>query len=298
MTSPISLLKAWQIRPRKSMGQHFIKDPHVASTIVGRGGFHGCDFILEIGAGLGALTVPMARKARHVVAVEPDTEIAALLANELLAAGVSNVTIIKKDILCCDIKRLTHGAASDRPVKVVGNLPYHISSQVLIYLISGRENIDSAVLTFQKELAERLLAKPGTKIYGRLSVLVQYCAKIETILQVTASSFYPQPKVDSTVVRITFGSPPFPAADEGLLVELVRSAFAKRRKTLKNALVKSNLGFDEGQVLGALRATGIDPARRAETLSVSNFVALANHLKDETRPVFKAKRLTSRETGL
>ncbi|MDY6838252.1 MAG: 16S rRNA (adenine(1518)-N(6)/adenine(1519)-N(6))-dimethyltransferase RsmA [Thermodesulfobacteriota bacterium] len=279
MTSPSSLLKAWQIRPRKSMGQHFLADPNVASMIVRHGDVDEQDVILEIGAGLGALTVPLARKARHVLAVEPDSKIAALLGNELLAAGVSNVTIIQEDILRCDMKALTDVAASDRPVTAVGNLPYHISSQVLIYLISWRSYIDRAILMFQRELAERLLAGPGTKVYGRLSVLVQYCAKIDTIAQVAAPSFYPQPKVDSTVVRAIFvNPPPFPAADEGLFLQIVRAAFAKRRKTLKNALIRSDLGFNEGQVLEALRVTGIDPKRRAETLSVTDFVALANRL--------------------
>ncbi|MDY6953559.1 MAG: 16S rRNA (adenine(1518)-N(6)/adenine(1519)-N(6))-dimethyltransferase RsmA [Thermodesulfobacteriota bacterium] len=280
MTSPRSLLKAWQIRPRKSMGQHFLQDSNAASMIVRHGGFDRQDVILEIGAGLGALTVPLARNAGHVLAVEPDSKIAALLGNELLAAGVSNVTIIQEDILRCDIKALTDGAAHDRPIKVVGNLPYHISSQVLIHLISGRRCIDSALLMFQKELAERLLARPGTKVYGRLSVLVQYCAEIDAIAQVAAPSFYPQPKVDSTVVRTRFlDPPPFPAADEGLFLKIVRAAFAKRRKTLKNALTRSDLGFNEGQVLGALRSTGVDPRRRAETLSVPDYVALANLLK-------------------
>jgi len=281
MTSPSSLLKAWQIRPRKSMGQHFLADPNVAAMIVRHGDFQGHDVILEIGAGLGALTIPLAREAGHVLAIEPDSKIAALLGNELLAAGVSNVTIIEEDILRCDIRALTNGPASGRPVKVVGNLPYHISSQVLVYLISGRTYIDHAILMFQKELAERLLAKPGTKVYGRLSVLVQYCAKIDAMAQVAAPSFYPQPKVDSTVVRTTFvDPPPFPAVDEGLFLQIVRAAFAKRRKTLRNALMRSALGLNEGQVLGALHASGIDPRRRAETLSVPDFVALANLLKD------------------
>ena len=263
------------------MGQHFLKDPNVASMIVGQGDLNGSDVIVEIGAGLGALTIPLARKVRHVLAIEPDGKIAALLGNELLATAVSNVTIIEEDILRCNMRALTDAVAPDRPVKVVGNLPYHISSQVLIYLISSRRNIDCAILMFQRELAERLLAKPGTKVYGRLSVLVQYCGKIHAIGQVPASSFYPRPQVDSTVVRIVFvDPPPFPALDEGGFVQVVRAAFAKRRKTLKNALVRSNLGFDEGQVLGALRATGIDPARRAETLSVRDFVALANLLTD------------------
>jgi 16S rRNA (adenine1518-N6/adenine1519-N6)-dimethyltransferase len=278
MTSPSSLLKAWQIRPRKSMGQHFLADPNVAAMIVRRAEFHGHDVILEIGAGLGALTVPLARRAKHVLAIEPDGKMAALLGNELLAAGVSNVTIIEKDVLACDIQALAK--ASGIRLKVIGNLPYHISSQVLIYLINFRTVIDRAILMFQKELAERLLAKPGTKAYGRLSVLIQYCANIAPLAQVAASSFYPKPNVDSTVVDISFLNPtPFPAVDEDFFFQTIRAAFGKRRKTLKNAFMGSDLGFSEGGVLAALQQAGIDPRRRAETLGVRDFVTLADLLK-------------------
>ena len=148
MTSPHVLLKAWEIRPRKSMGQHFLADPNVASMIVDKGKFEQQDTIVEIGAGLGALTVPLASSAKHVYAVEPDRRIAELLKNELLAAGVSNVTIVEEDILRCDIKTLA--GPSETPIKVVGNLPYHISSQVIVLLINLRESIESAVLMFQK----------------------------------------------------------------------------------------------------------------------------------------------------
>ena len=279
MTSPSLLLKAWQMRPRKSMGQHFLADHNVAEMIVRRGEFDQQDTILEIGAGLGALTLPLAYRSKHVLAVEPDKKLAALLKTELLAGGVSNVTIIEKDILSCDIEAMA--SASNVPIKVVGNLPYHISSQVLIHLVRFRKRIDRAVLMFQKEVAERLLANPGTKAYGRLSVLIQYCAFVEPLVQVGASSFYPKPKVDSKVVGITFlNSAPFPATDEDFLFEIVRAAFGKRRKQLKNALIGSDLWFEEDRILMALERAKIDPKRRAETLNVEEFVALANVLKD------------------
>ena len=278
MTSPSSLLRAWQIRPRKSMGQHFLADPNVAAMIVRRGQFHRQDTILEIGAGLGSLTIPLAHRAKHVLAVEPDRKIAALLKNELLAARVSNVTIIERDILACDLETLA--IPSDAHLKVIGNLPYHISSQVLIYLINSRRLIDRAVLMFQKEVADRLLAGPGTKAYGRLSVLMRYCANISPVARVAASSFYPKPKVDSTVVAITFlEQVPFRMDDEHFLFQIIRAAFGKRRKTLKNALISSDLGFNEGEVMAALESANIDPRRRAETLSVQDFVSLANLLK-------------------
>ena len=259
------------------MGQHFLADPNVAALIVRRGQFMPDDVVLEIGAGLGALTLPLAAEAKHVFAVEPDTRIAALLRSEIMAAGASNVTIIERDILQLDIEALA--ARSDTSLKVVGNLPYHISSQVLIRLIGFREVIDAAFLMFQKEVAERLTAKPGSKSYGRLSVLIQYCARIYLLVSVAAPAFFPKPKVDSQVVGIEFHHPvPFQATDESLLFQIVRAAFGKRRKTLKNALSGSNLGFGDKRISAALERAGIDPRRRAETLSVAEFVTLSNSL--------------------
>ena len=288
MTSPSLLLKAWGIRPRKSMGQHFLADPNVSAMILRRSGFDPKDIIVEIGAGIGALTVPLALRARHVLAVEPDRKIATLLKNELLAAGASNVTIVEKDILTCDMQAMAE--ASNTRLKVIGNLPYHISSQVLIHLIKFRKSIDRAVLMFQKEVAERLLAEPCTKAYGRLSVLIQYCSSIDSMGRVGASSFYPRPKVDSEVVAVSFSDPtPFPAADEPFLFEIIRAAFAKRRKMLKNALINSDLGFEEHQLLRALERARIDPRRRAETLSVEDFVTLANLLATRYGAMVKAR---------
>ena len=278
MTSPHILLKAWGIRPRKSMGQHFLTDPNVATMIVRRGAFGPKDTVLEVGAGLGALTVPLSARVNHVLAVEPDKKLATLLKNELLAAGVCNVTIIEKDILQCDIKGMVR--TSDAPLKVVGNLPYHISSQLLIHLINFRKIIDCAILMFQKEVAQRLLAKPGTKVYGRLSAVIQYCANTFPLADIAASSFYPKPRVDSKIVGIKFlDSVPFPAADEQLLFQIIRAAFGKRRKMLKNALMHSDLGLEQRRLLAALKAASIDARRRAETISIQEFVTLANLLQ-------------------
>jgi 16S rRNA (adenine1518-N6/adenine1519-N6)-dimethyltransferase len=260
------------------MGQHFLADPNVAASIVRRAHPDLDDVVLEIGAGLGALTVPLAAQVKRVLAVEPDGRIAAILQRELLSANISNVTIIERDILRCDIKALSE--ESDAPLKVVGNLPYHISSQVLIRLIHFREAIDTAFLTFQKEVAERLAAKPGGKSYGRLSVLVQYCAKIYPVVSVAASAFFPKPTVDSQVVGIEFQHPvSFQATDERLLFQVVKAAFGKRRKTLRNALLGGNLEFGDEPISAALELAGIDPKRRAETLSVNEFVTLSSFLK-------------------
>jgi len=275
MKSPRSLLKAEGLRPRKSMGQNFLADPALAGSIVRRARLKPDDVVLEIGAGLGALTLPLAAQAGHVFAVESDKKIAAILNDELLASSVENVTIIEEDILRCDIRALVDRA--HKPLKVAGNLPYHISSQVLSQLINSRQVIEAAFLMFQKEVAERLTAKPGTKTYGRLSVLIQYCAETTPLVSVSAKAFFPRPNVDSQVVGIVFLDPvPFPAADEALLFRIVRAAFGKRRKMLRNALIGSDLGFGGETVSDALALAGIDGKRRAETLSVEEFVRLAN----------------------
>jgi len=281
--SPRELLTAAGIRPRKSMGQHFLADRNVAASIVRRAQLEPDDVVVEIGAGLGALTLPLAQQVKQVLAVEPDSKIATLLGNELQAAGVSNVTIIERDILQCDFEALAR--KFDASLKVVGNLPYHISSGVLIRLIRFREVIDSAFLMFQKEVAERLTAKPGSKSYGRLSVLIQYCARIYPLVPVAASAFFPKPKVDSQVVGIDFDHPiTFQATDEHHLSKVVQAAFGKRRKTLKNALLGSDLGLGHEKISAALKLAGIDSKRRAETLSVSEFVTLSNLLQEPNPP--------------
>lgn len=279
MRSPRDLLKATGIRPRKSMGQHFLADRNVAASIIRRAQLEPDDVVIEIGAGLGALTLPLAQQVKHVIAVEPDSKIATLLDNELQTAGISNVTIIERDFLECDIEALAR--RFDASLKVIGNLPYHISSGVLIRLIHFREVIDAAFLMFQKEVAERLTAKPGNKSYGRLSVLIQYCSKIYPLVSVAASAFFPKPRVDSQVVGIDFNHPiTFQATDERYLSEVVRAAFGKRRKILKNALLGSDLGLGHEKISAALKLAGIDSKRRAETLSVNEFVTLSNLLQE------------------
>lgn len=260
------------------MGQNFLAEPAVAAHVVEKATLEMHDTVVEIGAGLGALTIPLALKVKHVYAVEPDTRISGVLRNELVSAGVSNVTIVEEDILQCDVEAILGSA--NCPFKVAGNLPYHLSSPVLLYLVGRRGLVRSATLMFQKEVADRLVAKPGTKAYGRLSVLIQYCAHIDPVVHVPATCFYPKPRVDSTVVNIAFfQSPPFPATDESFFFRMVRAAFSKRRKMLKNALLNSDLDRTGRLILSAFEKAGIDPKRRAETLSVEEFVRLSNHLE-------------------
>jgi len=278
MTSPKVLLNAWQLRAKKRFGQNFLRHPSVAENLVRRAGVAPDDLILEIGAGLGALTIPLAKSARKVIAVERDPDLTRLLKTELLAAGISNVVILQRNILDVDISEMARSEV--RQLMVFGNLPYNISSPVLVRLVTERHAVSRAVLMFQKELADRICADPGGKTYGRLSVVIQYCARIEKLLQIKAEDFFPKPKVDSTVLDITFlQTPECPSKDETFFFKVVQAAFNQRRKTLKNALAGSFLNVSDAVVRDALQRADIDPSRRAETLSVPEFVRLSDHLR-------------------
>lgn len=277
MTSPRTLLTAWNVQAKKQLGQNFLNDPGVAQAIVDLAGLSPDDVALEIGPGLGAITLPASRQARRVIAVDKDERIIALLRTELVAAGIGNVEVRPGDILKTDISAISQ--ESETPLVVLGNLPYNISSQVVIQLINARKRVRRAVLMLQKEMAERISAPPGSRTYGRLSVMLGYCAHTRICLQVPASRFFPVPKVDSTVLTITFvDPPPFPAHDERLLFRVVRAAFGKRRKTLRNALSQSDLSLDPPTCERLLVQCGIDPMERAEQLPVSAFVRLSNQI--------------------
>jgi 16S rRNA (adenine1518-N6/adenine1519-N6)-dimethyltransferase len=275
MTSPRTLLSAWDLTPKKQYGQNFLSDPKMAEMIVSRSGILKEDIVLEIGAGLGALTVPLALAAGKVYAVEKDINLLPLLRSELLAKNINNVIIVNENILETDIEStaVKHG----RKIVVIGNLPYNISSQVLVKLIIQRSFVSRALLMFQKELSERICAKPGNKDYGRISVMLQYCSDIGKIADVKASLFFPKPKIDSQIIEIRFReSPDLPADDEKFFFNVIKAAFGKRRKTLRNSLSGSELKIDAQTAVSALNRAGIDPSRRAETLTVEEFVRLSN----------------------
>lgn len=277
MTSPHTLLKAWNLRARKELGQNFLKEPNLAERIVELARIGSDDVVLEIGAGLGAMTIAAARQARRTIAIEKDRQLVPLLRAELLAQGLENVTVVEQNVLAIDLKQLVQ--AEGQPFLVIGNLPYNISSQVLVKLIQERSAVKRAVLMFQKELADRLRASPGNKVYGRLSVLLQYCAELKHLRDVKAEMFFPKPKVGSTVLEIAFKSHIEPrVCDEALLVRVVQAAFGQRRKTLRNALSGSLLSLKSADALEILEVAGIDPRRRAETLSVDEFVRLTDEV--------------------
>lgn len=277
MTSPRTLLQAWNLPAKKNLGQHFLADPVAAEAIVAGAAITDSDVVLEIGAGLGALTIPAARIAERVYAVEKDPRLVGLLRTELELHRLTNVEILEADFLSLDLAHLADRIAAT-PI-VLGNLPYNVSSQILVRLIQQRQCIRHAVLMFQKELAERLQASPGGRDYGRLSVMLQYCAEIRTLMSADATRFFPRPKIDSEVLKIRFHRRrTAPVPDETWFFQVIKAAFGQRRKTLKNALAGSALRISARQAGDALTAAGIDPKRRAETLSVEEFVALSNAL--------------------
>ncbi len=277
MTSPKILLAAHNIHPKKQLGQNFIVDPSFTGMIVKRAGILPEDIILEIGAGLGALTIPLARRAKKVFAVEKDRQIIPILNTEILVSGLTNISIIEKDILSVEIKALVENMGGK--IVVMGNLPYNISSQILVQLIRSREGISRAVLMFQKELAQRITAEAGCKDYGRLTVMLRYCSDIKKLADAKASLFFPKPKVDSQIIELKFKKEiDYKAADEPFLFKVIKAGFGNRRKTLKNALAASELNIDPNTAKGVLEKSGIDPIRRAETLTVEEFVKLSNNL--------------------
>lgn len=275
MTYPGTLLKQQRIMAKKELGQNFLSDPNSARMIVTRAGISDRDRVLEIGPGLGALTIPAARQAKTLVAVEKDTRLVGILLDELKLEGIENVEIINNDILSQDLAVLGQG----EKMIVMGNLPYNISSQVLLKLVENRHLVKRAVLMFQKELAQRISALPGGREYGRLSVVMQYCSTVKKVADLPAHLFFPKPAVDSRVIEVVFfDTTPCSGAKERFLFKVIKAAFSKRRKTLRNSLAGVELGIDTDGSARALETAGIDPVRRAETLNVEECLRLTDAL--------------------
>ena len=268
-------MKTWNLRAKKELGQNFLADQGTAEKIVARSGITADDVVLEIGAGLGSLTRLLARVARKVYAIEKDSTLIPPLNDELLASTIDNVVVMNDNILSLDIASIAR--TERQPLVVMGNIPYNISSQILVQLMMARQHLKKAALMFQKELALRVMAAPGSKAYGRLAVMAGYCSTVSVMTEVKAARFYPKPKIDSLVISISFKDHAEPsAADESLLYKVVKAAFSKRRKTLRNSLSGSILQIDAATAARELIAAGIDPIRRAETLTVEEFVNLSN----------------------
>lgn len=281
MTAPKTLLTAWSIRAQKKLGQNFLIDPSTAGMIVTRARLQPEDVVLEIGAGLGALTIPTARRVKKVYAVEIDHQIIELLKTEILVHKIDNVNLIRQNILAVNLNSLID--TDVRPLIVMGNLPYSISSQIIVWLINNRPGIQRAVLMLQKELTRRLTADPGGRAYSRLSVMLNYCAEVKTIARVRGSLFFPKAMVDSEVIEVSFSKKALlNPDDEDFFFRVVKAAFSQRRKMLKNALTGSELQIDAKTVRRIFEKAAIDPARRAETLTVAEFIRLSKYLAQST----------------
>ena len=268
MKHPGQLLKEAGIFAKRELGQNFLFRPDTANIIVEKVKILQNYHVLEIGPGLGALTIEIAGKAGHVTVVEKDARLIPLLKTVIQNQGISNIKILHDDILKINIKEI----AQDNKLIVLGNLPYNISSQVLFKLIKERDCIEKAVLTFQKEMADRISASPGTKDYSRLSVLARYAADIRFIANISPACFFPKPEVNSTVLSFNFfKQTESDNIQESLLFDIVKAAFSKRRKTLKNSMAGGELKYEKQFILQALTMAGIDAQRRAETLSVEEF---------------------------
>ncbi len=275
MTSPKLLLASIKTNAKKQLGQNFLAGSNIGEMIVSRAKISHQDIVVEIGAGLGALTIPLAAAGGKIFAVEKDRNLIPLLIHELEIRNIDNVVLLNENIFNIDLAGLSE--KEGKKIIVVGNLPYNVSSRILFNLINSRQAVSRAVLMFQKELALRLTAEPCCKDYGRITVMLKYCAEIKTLATVNRNSFFPRPKVDSQVLEIQFRQEnSCRAKNEELLYKIIKAAFGKRRKTLKNALSSSELTITGKTAVQILEEAGIAPVRRAETLTVSEFVKLSN----------------------
>ena len=277
MKNPKDILREHDLRPRKRLGQSFLSDPNILRKIVGISGIERSDTVVEIGAGLGILTALIAGEARRVIALEVDRFLVPILRDELRDCG--NVDIVQADVLAYDFAAARPPGRSEK-VKVIGNIPYNISSQIVLRLLQYRDVVSSAILMFQKEVAERLTAMPGTKAYGILSVLIGLYTDSDIRMSVSPSCFYPEPKVTSSVLRMSFRERPLvDTGSDAFFRTVVRAAFSRRRKTLLNNLKASPaIALPGGGIEEVLEALGIDAKRRAETLSASEFGCLSRQL--------------------
>ena len=276
----IEVLQKYNFSFQKKFGQNFLIDPHVLDKIIAAAEITKDDFVLEIGPGIGTLTQYLAEAAREVVAVEIDSTLIPILEDTLSA--YDNVSVINEDVLKVDLRKLAEERNGGKPIKVVANLPYYITTPIIMSLFESHVPLKSLTVMVQKEVALRMQAGPGTKDYGALSLAVQYYASPYLAANVPPNCFMPRPNVGSAVIRLTrFEETPVQVKDEKLLFRLIRASFNQRRKTLQNGLVNSQeLDFPKEQVAAAIATLGVSPSVRGEALTLEQFAALANALSE------------------
>ncbi len=274
----IAVLQKYNFHFQKKFGQNFLIDTHVLERIIDEAGITKDDFVVEIGPGIGTMTQYLCEAAGSVAAVEIDKNLIPILADTL--SGYDNVEVINDDILKVDIAALANEKNGGRPIKVVANLPYYITTPIIMGLFESHVPIESITVMVQKEVADRMQCGPGSKDYGALSLAVQYYAKPEIVANVPPNCFMPRPNVGSAVIRLTrHETAPVDVADERLMFRLIRASFNQRRKTLVNGLKNSSdLSFTKEQIEAAITAIGQPLTIRGEALTLEQFADLANKL--------------------
>ena len=275
----IAVLKKYQFIFQKKFGQNFLIDTHVLDKIIAAAEVTKEDFVLEIGPGIGTMTQYLACAAGEVCAVEIDSALIPILEDTLRA--YDNVTVINEDILKLDLRKLAEEKNQGKPIKIVANLPYYITTPIIMGLFERQVPVESITVMVQKEVAARMQAGPGTKDYGALSLAVQYYAKPYIVANVPPNCFMPRPNVGSAVIRLTAHSqPPVKAADEKLMFQIIRASFNQRRKTLVNGLKNyEGFHFSREEIEDALKACGLPLNVRGESLTLAEFAALSDILK-------------------
>lgn len=274
----IEVLQKYRFNFQKKFGQNFLIDTHVLDKIIDASGVTEDDFVLEIGPGIGTMTQYLCERAREVVAVEIDKNLIPILSDTL--KNYSNVTVINEDILKLDICKLAEEKNQGEPIKVVANLPYYITTPIIMGLFESHVPIDSITIMVQKEVAERMQEKPGSKEYGALSLAVQYYAKPEIVANVPPNCFMPRPNVGSAVIRLTrHEKPPVKVEDEKLMFRIIRASFNQRRKTLANGLNNSpEIHLPKEVIQESIVSLGVPENIRGEALSLEQFAELSNEI--------------------
>ena len=263
---------------QKKFGQNFLIDSNILESIVSAADITKDDFVLEIGPGIGTMTQYLCEAARQVVAVEIDKMLIPILKDTL--SEYDNVDVINQDVLKLDIKALAQEKNNGKPIKVVANLPYYITTPIIMGLFESKVPIESITIMVQKEVADRMQTGPGSKDYGALSLAVQYYADAKVQLNVSASCFMPRPNVDSAVIKLTAHEKPVVDVDEALMFKVIRASFNQRRKTLVNGLKNSSeLDYTKEEIVQAIKAIGKEENIRGEKLTLEEFAALSNSLK-------------------
>lgn len=278
-TNTIAVLNRYGFNFQNKFGQNFLIDENVVEKIVREAGVTKDDFVMEIGPGIGTMTQILCENAREVVAVEIDKKLIPILTEDTLSY-YDNVTVINEDILKLDIRKLAEEKNDGRPIKVVANLPYYITTPIIMGLFESHVPLDSITIMVQKEVADRMQCGPGTKDYGALSLAVQFYAKPKVVLNVPASCFMPRPNVDSAVIRLErFKTPPVDVCDEHLMFKIIRASFNQRRKTMLNSVGNAGIGISKEALSTALEKMGLPLTIRGEALTLEQFANLSNLLK-------------------